>query len=321
MAATARTHGSLLNTALPGADLTENYQNAVLLVHTLIKLAGGVVQASSDGVTADANDNISVIADIISDSGTNDHSWCVYLMPAGYYLCWEAHDGASPPRHLDFFGADAGGYDLTSPVITAKPTATTAANEWSYTSIDLVPTATPATPMTYHQNYTETGEFWLGISVDGTGYCETLIWQPVYSNPDNANFPYAFYFASGPTTSSGAYLSPLTSGSNYRGHAPSGVDYSSLSPISAASAMSNFPSGISHGNSQPPIVPLTLNSNNSGATRIYGTPDDIRVGPAAMSSNIVEDGDTDTYRRVTMGNLWVMVLASQLNAGPNFLDL
>ena len=323
MAQTARTHVSDLNTALPGADLTENHQNAFLLLHQLIKDVGGVVVASSDSVTADLTDNISVIGDVVSDTGTNPHSWVVYDMTAigGYFLGLECHDGTAVPADLDYFGADVSGYDVSTPVVTALPTPVTAANEWSRTSTPLIPTTTPATPMTYHSNRTETGSWWFGVSIDGTGECETLIIQEVFQLPDHASYPYAFYMDSGLGAAAGSAVASLTVTSNWRGHYINGPDLTALIVTSAATAMSNLTSGLLHSTTQPVIVPWVFHSNITAATRSYGAPDDLRLAAAATPSNVVEDTDTDTYRRVTMQNLWLMVDAAELAAGPNYLSL
>lgn len=317
MAASANTHTSTLNVALAGADLDENFQNMFLLMHQFLKDMGSVVLASSDGVTADLTDNVSVIADVVSAAGSVAHTWVVYQMTTGWFLLVECNDALATPRSCDHFGADGGGYDLTGLVVTDPPAAITPANQWNRININHIPTAVPATPMTVHSSVASNGQGWFCVSEDGTADGEFGLMHLVFPTPDSPNFPYAYFvddlvaFA----------ITDLVTASNWRGHHVNGVDYANVTVTSPASLMNVRTSGVADTTSEPVKSPAMFHSNNTSVTRDFGTAVDIKFGASQMPSNIVEDADPDPQRFVTINNAWLMVESAALPGGPSPLDL
>lgn len=319
MADSVNAHTSVLNVTLAGANLTENFQNLILLIHTWIKAMGGIVQASSNGVVADLNDNVAVIADVVSASGVAAHTWIVYLMPSGWYLTLECNDGDATPREADHFGADTAGYDLTGLVTTAPPTAINPGNEWNRVNVDHIPTAVPATPMTVHRSVDSAGKGWFCCSIDGTTDGEFGIKHEIFPLPDNPTLPYAWYVDFNAT---GAFsVTRVTTSSNWRSHHINGVDLPSLAITSPATMMSTWTAGEADSTSEPVKTPMMVNSNTAGSNRAYGSAEDFRLGAINTPSNTVEDADPDLQRFVTIDNSWLMVESSQLPAGPSPLQL
>ncbi len=319
MADTNNIHASELNNALAGANLTEQHQNGFLQAHACIKAAGNTVLASSDGVTADLTDNVAVIADVVSASGSVAHTWVVYQMTAGYFLTLESNDGDATPREVDFFGADAAGYTLTGLLITDRPVPVTAANEWNRVNIDLIPTAVPATNMTVHYNTVDTGEFWFIISIDGTQFAETMIYQPIFAQPDDPTYPYAFYYQN--NAGGAALVTQINSNGNWRTHYINNVDVPSVVMSSPAEDMSTWTSGNANSTGEPVKAPMMFLTNTSGANRAFGSTDDIRIGGNLQPSQALETPDADTFRLVTIQSLWMMVEAADLNPTGDPLDL
>lgn len=311
MVASNRIHTTVLNVALAGADLTENWQNAVLLLHQHLKDAGFTVQASSNSVTADGNDNIATIADLVSDSPGSAHSWIHYRAPtaAGVWdLILDCNDGAATPQEVDWFGATSYNSDGTT---TNRPTAV--ANEWSRANIDLIPTVVPATPMKVHRGRCNDGEFWFGISINGSQDCESGIWMPIFVNGDlgvSDPYPYAWY---NQVSASGAFsMGFVTNATNWRTHHNDNSDVSSVVVETLAASLSSLTNGLLNSNGKAPGLPIDFATNSATQARVLGRSQDIKAAPANIQQGLVEDGDTDSIRRVSIDDLWFVVQSAQL---------
>lgn len=318
MPASAYTYTSVLNTALAGANLTENFQNMFLLLHAFHKAIPGVsVVASSDGVTADASDNISVIADVVSASA-GARTWVVYSMPGGWYKCLECNDNASPPRDVSHYGADANGYVLGSPVTTAKPTATNVSNEWSHINVIHIPD-TSFNPFTVHYTTASNGSGWFCVSKNGTAVGELALMIPRTPGADTATLDYAHYLY---YSASGAFdAANVTSDNNWRGHHTNNSRNHTLAITSPAGTMALVTGGLIHSTSEPVKCPVMVHVNSASQSRVYGTIPDLRLGGSQMGSNLIEADDEALQRYITIDSTWLMAQASQIPAGPSPLTL
>ncbi len=313
MVASNRTHLSAFNAALAGADLAENYQNAFIFVHTQLKLAGFTVEFSSDGVTADATDNVAVIADVVSAAPGNPHTWVQYDPPAisgDWKLILDSNDAAAPARELEYFATSSSGYNADG-TTSDRPTPITAAHEWSRINIDLIPTAV-LQPMSLHVTRASDGEIVLGISINGTGFCETGIWFALPKDGDDPTnaYDYAWYAES---DAAGAFVNTaIATAASWRTHHPDNNDVTSMDVETPALAMSSWASGQSNASGDVPVCPIDMITNSATLGRVVGRSEDHRMAPANVTQSIVEDGDTDVQRRVIWDDLWVVVQSSAL---------
>lgn len=308
MVATNRTHVSVFNIAVAGASAAEQFQNIGLALHIELKAAGFVVQASSDSVTADATDRISVIADIVSNSAGNAHTWIHYLAPTvmgSWELVLDFVDTASPPRKISWFGAPSYNSDGA---ITTRPTVAVG-SEWSQVNTDFMPSGA-FQAMSIHRTRASDGEVVFGVSINGTNVCETGLWIAAPKGGDDPGdiYPYAFFLAN---SGSGAFTQVYTA-SQWHTH---GVDNSSSPSVEAesiASVMNLWVDGESQASGNPFVCPLDFIVGPAANGRYVGRSEDHRMAPALISQAELEDGDTDTFRRVVWDNVWFVVQASAL---------
>ncbi len=313
MVASNRSAVSSLNTTLAGANLTENWQNAVLALHVFLKAAGYTVVQSSDSVTADTNDNVASIADIVSDSASNIHTWILYQAPAAVgplFLILDCNDPDATPREIDWFGSPTTGYNVDG-TTADRPTPVVAANEWSRINIDLIPTAVPATPMRIHNTRYSDGELWWGISINGTNDFETGLWIPTFVNGEASAYQYAFYYvfaAAGAFSLSGG----LGSATNWRSHHSDNTDHANADIVTLAELMSNWANGQSNASGAVPVNAIDFAHNSATQGRFMGRSQDVRAAPANTLAGGVEDGDGDAIRRLVVDDAWLVVQSSEI---------
>lgn len=312
MVATNRTHVSSLNNNVPGTTLAQQWQYAVLALHNAMKSAGFTVLASSDGATAGASDNVLLYTDCNSGIPGSAHTWIHYQAPAAMGNVETIIDCTDASwRELDFAGALAYNSDGT---INNRPTATSAAQEWTSINFDFVPqTVFAVDSMSYHQTYASDGELVFGISINGSGACHTALWWAVLEDGDDATYPYTFYASWNVTTGGFSHLFMVQPGSFRTHHPPDGQDILNVQFVSPTVAMTGWPLGQSTVTSRVPICPVSMVVPTTGTLgRYVGRSQDHRAAPTFAPSALVEDGDTDTYRRVIWDNFWVVVEASEL---------
>ncbi len=313
MVASNRTHVSTFNNAMAGASLSINWQNAVLFVHQQLKLAGFTVDFSSNGVTADATDNISTVADIVSAAATNPHTWVQYDPPAimgDWKLILDCNDPDATPREVDWFATSSSGYNADGD-INDRPTPVTSTHEWNRINVDLVPSAI-FQPMSMHATRASDGEILIGLSVDGSLAVGTAIWIVAPKNGDDPTnaYDYGFYFSFFATGA--LQITQLQSNLNWRGHAPDNNDRNTLDLETPAIAMGTFTLGVSNASGDIPVCPIDWIHSSGTISGISGRSEDHRMAPATVPQSIVEDGDTDAQRRLMWDNLWVVVQSSAL---------
>lgn len=311
MVATNRTHVSSLNNNVAGVSLAQQWEYCALALHNAMKAAGFTVLASSDSVTADASDNLLLFSDFVSATPGNPHSWVHYQAPAAMgniQTIIDCTDGAW--RELDFIGALVYNSNGT---INNRPTATVIAQEWAITNLDFVPqTVYALDSMSYHYTYTSDGELVFGISINGSGACHTALWWAVLEDGDDATYPYTFYTAINVTNGGFSHVY-MQSASSWRTHHADGQQVPNVQLTSPTTAMTSWPLGQSAVSSKVPVCPIDMVVPSSSILgRYVGRSQDHRVAAPFAPTAIVEDGDTDTYRRVLWDNFWVVVEASEL---------
>lgn len=311
MVASNRTVVSSLNVAIPGVTLTENLQHAALLVHTTLKAAGWTVITSSNGVVANASDNIATIADVVSAAPGVAHSWVRYQAPAAlgnWQLVMDCNDPDATKREVDFFGAPS--YN-TNGTITNRPTPVVGGNEWSRINIDLIPSGT-FVAMSSHVIRFSDGEVFIGLSVNGTGFMETILWIPALKGGDDplGVYPYAFYYNH--NASGASQTSQITSTTNWRTNHTDGSAITSIGIETPANSMSLWTSALSTASNRPAICPVDFVQSAAATARYVGRSEDIRFGGNLLPVNTVEDGDLDAIRRVGIRGMWLVVQSAQL---------
>jgi hypothetical protein len=131
MATFAKTWSHNVNNFIgPQATVEEQYALAFIALHESLKAAGYTVVFSSNGVTADATDNVVTTADVVQGDNTSSaRTWILYDPPAGmpdagsWQLLVEPETvvGVSKNQGVDSY-ADVLGFDTAAATVSSTPT-------------------------------------------------------------------------------------------------------------------------------------------------------------------------------------------------------
>lgn len=313
MTTTAVIWNSNLNVIVAGADADEQFQNIILELHTWFKAAGWTVLGSSDSVTADTSDNISVIGDIVSDTAGNAHTWIAYRSPSGFLgvgenieVVIDCVNVSSPTISIDIFASSGALSVFTNELL--RPTGP---DEWGRVAVNMNPLSS-FVGKKMHMGRSADGEFWFGSSLDsGVAIMEEAMWFTKTVGGDSSEFQYAFYALIG--TGAAFNQGNLAASSRWHTHNPGdGAPVVAVNWRSPAQDWSNWTNGLANLSNEAGVASMDLSVNNGTQGRYVGRVRDIKVLPAQLTPGEVEDGDTDTVRRVAVDGLWFLVEASQL---------
>lgn len=167
------------------ASMTDLCQQLMYALKESRKSAGAIIKGSSDGATAgiDDVDRLSAANKFLWNTAGNAHSWFIDKHPTkSIYRTW-ACDLANPYQ-ISWFDSNA---IPTGGSATANPTQ--AGNNRSFSTKQLV-YSTSHVAHKYWGAYTAEGDWWFGITRDGTGRMATTFGQVSLLDPapgDNYN--------------------------------------------------------------------------------------------------------------------------------------
>jgi hypothetical protein len=205
-----------------GAQVAE----VLLTFKNALKTAGWTVTQSSDGSTADSNDNWSVVGDITN--GTGAHSWIVLKSPANYpssgnYIYFGIDYYNSNAAQVDWCTATADWTGTSTSIGPAHASAANANGDNVHTGTDdtyLVPSTVEN--IKYHICTNTTGDFILYTSVDSTGQVHFCSFINKLSAADSTDdFPIATYFRTAGSTAAIYSSNPFIHGDMSNGSAGS----------------------------------------------------------------------------------------------------
>lgn len=326
MVTPVRTYGWDLNYSIVGANANAQFQDSILrLKQGLIgqnttdinsvatALGAWTVVGSSNGTVANTSDNWATSADIVSASGAVAHSWIVIQSPdmgmlgGRIWLIIDCNDGAGTVQDFELIMC-SDQPDLTTPVTTARPTAT---NEVAMG--EQVWQLSAFAAKSFHFWRTTIGEFIAVMSTDGTLIPESGI---VFWRCDNgeAGVQYPFFcYREHLTSGLGAFTaSNLATSGNIDGF------WQDKTPLTAVMNMngpggpggnttSNWTNGRSNINNGVPDFPLAMTWNSATEAAIPGYIPDIRLSASSVPNNETNNADTDAIVRTTVGQLLLPV--------------
>lgn len=331
MVATTLTWNSDINLDLfLEADAEDQYRRTLLELHIWLKLAGWTVVFSSGnnngaGFAADANDNITVLADVVFGTNTvEQHSYAVYQSPAGgepfgvnggtSFIMWDANvsSASTTPQLVNFFSICApDSYVLAGAPLTTRPVATLLARE-DTRSINFRPAA-GFVPQHVHRWRNNRGELIFIVSTDGTGFAESALWLTSPDNTEGLN-AFALYAAN----AGGGALIPVqfTSASNWNSHWIDGtIQNSHPGFVSASSFMTAWTAGQSDAATNPASAPIDFCVNSGINGRYFGRVVDMRATGPLLPPGTLDDSDTDGNPNRMMSVNGLLIPTDKTQAG------
>jgi hypothetical protein len=306
----SRSWSSSVNNTVLGATQIDKYKDAFLKLHVAIKAAGHTVSFSSNGVTADANDNIASASDVVfGTEGSQAHSYVVYQLKPGFngnstgYLlidCDEPNTETSP-QNLDFYSSISP-YSLDGTPLVNRPV--TAGSEETILTRNLIG-STANDPHTIHYGFSTIGDLWFCCSRDGTGDADFGFLMCSLTGGEGVN-QFVIYAAS-----TNAFKATSFASSSIMVFYVDNAVASSPLMTSLAFDFTNWSAGRTT-SGKPVSYPIALASNSSTQARPVGGVVDIRAAaPDNISNEVFDDEDSDALRLVSISDLWVPMQSAQ----------
>lgn len=318
MATTLRNWASSLNNQFTSdVDQAIQYREAFFGLLQMFLSAGWTVEYTSDGTTADTNNNLLAATDVVYGlDGSQPLSYFVVQSPANWVsggtiqisVVANEDNADATPQTIDVY-ATSGSFTL--PVTPEQNRPTTTDPMVSFTIQNLIPHAAAA-PARWHGWYTTRGDVMFGVSTDSTGTLDFGFCAIAHTDAAPFNLEGDYRCGIYCEANAGVFANAnFLNGLNWRSFKDSGAVAGTLvlDSLSALfTTLSNGSSAISGA-----LINFSIGmGENVAAGRILGVFDDIRSVPNNATATVTQDGDTDTVRYVVVDDLIIPTTAAQL---------
>jgi len=296
------------------SDQAVQYRQACYSLKTFLLSGGWTVERSSNGTTADGNDNWDSVSDIVfGTEASQAHSWISLIAPTGkgnpsggsnyrLLLNCDNSNADTTPQTLVFYiarGTYTGGSTTTRPTITGV--------EDTALTINFIPwtTATGGSICTW---YTDDGDVYVGHKADGDTFFRFfwMIRDDLVDSRGNYTMTMSGWTNA---TSDVVTLGNMTAGTNWRHLRADGSGPSTRALAhSIAFDLNSWPSGAegSSGRRYWRDVEILANGSTSADARDMGLLVDVRGTPANTAWMIFDqddDGASAPFEMFTIGDL------------------
>lgn len=329
-----------INQAFSSAvDQAVQYREAFYWFVEAHRLAGWTVVASSNGVVANAADNIASPADVVYGNAAQARSWAVLQPPAAFWGYAGAPEFGflmvsafnvntdTTPQEIEARWVSDGTWDGAAYVVTANPTANTATYPGltntqfgSGFRTTFVPWAAPVAGYAAWWASDE-GDVMFGIKAAGEIGWRCWYMARTYTDGepqlgDGLHRP-TFYGVSGVTAGGGANGTNLATTPSWIGRSSDNISLGAIAARSHSWNLTSWTDGADQVRGMPATDILLFNNSSFGAARFFGRIVDIYGCAALAAQNEVQDGDADPIRLVccrgsATGGLWLPVNAVDL---------
>jgi hypothetical protein len=288
-----------------GGDQAVQYRELFLTTHSLIKAAGWTVLRSSDGTTADATDNVSVVGDVVfGTAGSQTLTWVVYRSPVGWldasavvhmlFSAENANSDTTPQAMRRYFSAG----EFTGGTTTVLPTSASATTTHP-AGTNYVPWTTAQTGYMFTQRSSR-GDFRVGVKQAGNasfGFLEIIQANTDASGGGTSGNRFMFYAEQGPT------ITNLAAGNSWRGITADGSAVATTECGSVFSTISSWAAGL---DSEGELITApfeVFHDMTLGRGRWLGTLADVWSTPAGTTFGLLDDSESaQVQRRVVVGS-------------------